>query len=110
VNERLYIDRRTAFLARARRNRFRADPQIALQDTILVARRKSCSTQKIEAGHCDAASPSVCQDDLTSIFFAGFWASAVFGSVIVNTPFEKSASILLRSTLPGSSNVRWNEP
>jgi hypothetical protein len=30
------------------------------------------------------------QADLTSIFFAGFWASAVFGNVIVSTPLEKS--------------------
>jgi hypothetical protein len=50
------------------------------------------------------------QADLTSIFFTGFWASVVLGKVIVSTPFEKSAAILLRSTLPGSSNARWNEP
>jgi PAS domain S-box-containing protein len=80
------------------------------------------------------ASPVMYQDDLTSIFFVGFCASAgqfaalglhrldgvagspgaqsspaqkaVFGSVIVSTPFEKSAAILFRSMLPGSSNDR----
>jgi len=44
--------------------------------------------------------------DLTSIFFCGFWDSAVFGSVIVSTPFEKSAETRLRSTLAGKSNAR----
>jgi hypothetical protein len=45
---------------------------------------------------------SLAQVDLTSIFFAGFWASTVFGNVIVRTPLEKSAATLLRSTLAGS--------
>lgn len=53
-----------------------------------------------------AVSPAMPQVDLTSIFLCGFWASAVFGSVIVSTPFEKSAETLLRSTLAGRSNAR----
>ena len=50
------------------------------------------------------------QADLISIFFCSFCISTVFGSVIVSTPFEKSAAILSRSTLAGSSNERWNDP
>jgi hypothetical protein len=46
---------------------------------------------------------------LTSIFFAGFWASAFLGFT-VSTPFLKVASILSASTLSGSSKLRWNEP
>ena len=38
---------------------------------------------------------------LTSIFFAGFCASAFFGSVTVSTPFLKLASILSVSTPSG---------
>ena len=48
--------------------------------------------------------------DLISIFFCCFCIVTVFGSVIVSTPFEKSAAILSRSTLAGSSNERWNDP
>ena len=53
-----------------------------------------------------AASAAMPQVDLISIFFCGFCACAVFGSVIVSTPFEKSAETLLRSTLAGKSNAR----
>jgi hypothetical protein len=56
----------------------------------------------VHGGGDAAASVTTPQDDLTSIFFTGFFASAVFGSVIVSTPFEKSAATLLRSTLDGS--------
>jgi hypothetical protein len=62
------------------------------------------------SGHSRLLAATYQDDDLTSIFFTGLWASAVLGKVIVSTPFEKSAAILLRSTLPGSSNARWNEP
>jgi len=50
------------------------------------------------------------QADLISIFFCCCCIAAVFGSVIVSTPFEKSAAILSRSTLAGSSKERWNDP
>ena len=46
----------------------------------------------------------------TSIFFCGFCAAAVFGKVIVSTPFERSAAILSRSTPSGNTKARWNEP
>ena len=41
------------------------------------------------------------QAALTSIFFAGFCASAVFGNITFRTPFLKAASILSASTLSG---------
>jgi hypothetical protein len=47
---------------------------------------------------------------LTSIFFAGFCASAFLGSVSVSTPFLKLASILSASTPSGISKRRSNEP
>ena len=50
------------------------------------------------------------QAALTSIFFAGFCASAFLGSFTVSTPFLKLASILSASTLSGNSKLRWNEP
>jgi hypothetical protein len=50
------------------------------------------------------------QAALTSIFFAGFCASAFLGNFTVSTPFLKIASILSASTLSGSSKLRWNEP
>src|SRR6516162_3385301 len=50
------------------------------------------------------------QADLISIFFCGFCAGAVFGKVIVATPFERLAATSSRSTLDGSWNERWNEP
>jgi hypothetical protein len=47
---------------------------------------------------------------LMSIFFAGFCASAFFGSVTVSTPFLKLASILSVSTPSGTRKKRWNDP
>jgi hypothetical protein len=47
---------------------------------------------------------------LMAIFFSAFCASAVFGSVIVSTPFLNFASILLVSTPSGTRKQRWNEP
>jgi hypothetical protein len=47
---------------------------------------------------------------LTSIFFWRFCASAVFGSVSVSTPLEKSAPIFSRSTPSGSEKLRWKAP
>jgi len=41
------------------------------------------------------------QAALTSIFLAGFCASAVFGSITLRTPFLKEASILSASTPSG---------
>ncbi len=43
---------------------------------------------------------------LTSIFLTSFWASAVFGSVTVRTPFLKLASILSVSTVSGTLSAR----
>ena len=50
------------------------------------------------------------QPPLTSIFLTGFWASGVFGSVTVSTPFLKLASILSNSTVSGTRSERVKEP
>jgi len=50
------------------------------------------------------------QDCLIAIFFSGFAASGVFGSVTVSTPFWKVAAILSASTPLGTRNERWKEP
>jgi hypothetical protein len=47
---------------------------------------------------------------LTLIFFAGFCASAVFGSVTLRIPFSNVASILSISTPSGRSKYRSNQP
>ena len=65
---------------------------------------------RLEGGELRAALRLSDQADLISIFFCCCCIVAVFGSVIVSTPFEKSAAILSRSTLAGSSNERWNDP
>jgi hypothetical protein len=46
------------------------------------------------------------QPDLTSIFFAAFCDSAVFGSVTVSSPCLKLASILSVSTPSGTWKAR----
>jgi hypothetical protein len=53
---------------------------------------------------------ALAQASLTSIFFAAFSASAVFGRVTVRTPFFKLASILSVSMPSGSRKQRWNDP
>ena len=60
------------------------------------SRSRSRTERSRAAGrHALAASKAVLQVDFTSIFFCCFWASGVFSRVIVKTPLEKSAKILL---------------
>ncbi len=50
------------------------------------------------------------QAALTSIFLSGFCVPGILGSVTVNTPFLKVASILSASTPSGSVKERSNAP